>query len=265
MSFYLTEYLSLLENLQSNSYRLVNVSNFLKNASTSRKKNLSNDFPNQPSCILRHDVDRRPDAALVMARAEKERSIQSTYYFRCDRNGNFQGDHIAAIADMGHEIGYHYEDLSRSGGENSVAIGRFIRNLASLRIYADCQTVAMHGAPLSRVHNLDLLRGRRLSDFGLSSDASLSFEEITCLYVSDTGGKWLSGSNLRDFAGVPYDTEFCPVFSSEFFDDLRKFKPLIYLSTHPERWASSASQFAVIKSADKSANIIKWLIRAVRR
>ena len=263
MSFYLSEYFSLLEELQKNSYCLRNISSFFNAASHKHSKCTSGDSPQQSSCILRHDVDRRPDAALAMARAEQKRSIQSTYYFRCDRYGNFQKDYIAAIADMGHEIGYHYEDLSRAGGKNSLAINRFTQNLARLRVHANCQTVAMHGAPLSKHHNEDLLRHHRLAEFGLSSDASLSFEEITCLYVTDTGGKWMSESNLRDFAGVPYNIMFSSVFSSDFFNDLKNFKPLIYLSTHPERWANNRLQYAVIKSVDTGTNMVKSLIRAV--
>lgn len=265
MSFYLSEYLSVLDELRECGYKLINISNFLKGASNKHQERISIDSSEQPFCILRHDVDRRPDAALVMAQAERDRAIQSTYYFRCDRHGNFQGEHIAAIANMGHEIGYHYEELSRARGNNSLAVNRFSQNLARLRMNANCQTVAMHGAPLSKYHNADLLRGRRLSEFGLSSDASLSFEEITCLYVTDTGGKWMSESNLRDFVGVPYDTRVDRIFSAKFFYDLKNFMPLIYLSTHPERWANSKLQFAAIKSIDSGTNVVKSLIGAVRR
>jgi len=61
--------------------------------------------------ILRHDVDRLPENALVFARIEKQVGIKVSYYFRIVEE-SFDEDIIRQIADMGHEIGYHYENLS---------------------------------------------------------------------------------------------------------------------------------------------------------
>ncbi|MBW6459288.1 MAG: hypothetical protein K0B08_01835, partial [Bacteroidales bacterium] len=65
-----------------------------------------------PKCvILRHDVDRLPENSVVTAGLEKEMGITGTYYFRAGKEG-FDGEAIIKIARMGHETGYHYEDLS---------------------------------------------------------------------------------------------------------------------------------------------------------
>jgi len=67
--------------------------------------------PGQKSVILRHDVDKRKMNSLQTAILEKELGIIGTYYFRVVP-GSFDEDVIKQIAGLGHEIGYHYEDVS---------------------------------------------------------------------------------------------------------------------------------------------------------
>jgi hypothetical protein len=62
--------------------------------------------------ILRHDVDARKMNSLKTAQIENEMGISGTYYFRMVP-GSFNEDVIKQIASLGHEIGYHYEDISR--------------------------------------------------------------------------------------------------------------------------------------------------------
>jgi len=60
--------------------------------------------------ILRHDVDKLPQNALRFAQIEHEMGIKGTYYFRIVPQ-SFDEKIIKKIAELGHEIGYHYEDL----------------------------------------------------------------------------------------------------------------------------------------------------------
>ena len=62
-----------------------------------------------PIVILRHDVDRRPLNALTTAKLENELGIRGTYYFRIVPE-SFDETIIKQIAELGHEIGYHYEE-----------------------------------------------------------------------------------------------------------------------------------------------------------
>jgi len=50
---------------------------------------------------------------------------------------------IREIRDMGHEIGYHYDDLSFCKGDHEKAIRRFEKNLATLREIAPVKTICM--------------------------------------------------------------------------------------------------------------------------
>jgi len=61
--------------------------------------------------ILRQDVDRLPGSSLAFARIQKEMGVRSTFYFR-SVSQSFNPEIIEAIVALGHEIGYHYEDLS---------------------------------------------------------------------------------------------------------------------------------------------------------
>ena len=61
--------------------------------------------------ILRHDVDIKAAHSLAIAQIESEMGIRTTYYFRVVPQSN-KPYIITSIAGLGHEIGYHYEDLS---------------------------------------------------------------------------------------------------------------------------------------------------------
>jgi hypothetical protein len=66
--------------------------------------------------ILRHDVDRRPGNALKTARLEHDLGIPASYYFRAVPESRDEAV-IQKIAGLGHEIGYHYENLSACKGD----------------------------------------------------------------------------------------------------------------------------------------------------
>jgi len=70
---------------------------------------------NNKLVILRHDIDRKLGNALRMAELEQKLGIQSTYYFRFPYT--FKPDIIGKMHDLGHEVGYHYEVLSKAKGD----------------------------------------------------------------------------------------------------------------------------------------------------
>ncbi len=60
--------------------------------------------------VLRHDVDKKPANSLVIAGIESALGIKGTYYFRIVPE-SLDKDIAGAISSMGHEVGYHYEDI----------------------------------------------------------------------------------------------------------------------------------------------------------
>ena len=98
MDFTLSAYKQLISTLRSQGYFFQTFEEYIKN-------------PKEKVVIFRHDVDRKPENALVIARIEKEVGIKASYYFRIVKE-SYDEDVIKQIAEMGHEIGYHYENLS---------------------------------------------------------------------------------------------------------------------------------------------------------
>jgi hypothetical protein len=105
------------------------------------------EYPVNKGIIIRHDVDRKAKNALITAKIENEFGFKTTYYFRITK-GSFKPEIIKEISDMGHEIGYHYEDLSIAKGNYEKAIELFTKHLKKFDTLADVKTIAMHGRPL---------------------------------------------------------------------------------------------------------------------
>jgi hypothetical protein len=60
--------------------------------------------------ILRHDVDLLPQNSLRFARIQAEMGIKGSYYFRAVPE-SWDEKIIKEIASLGHEVGYHYENM----------------------------------------------------------------------------------------------------------------------------------------------------------
>jgi hypothetical protein len=121
-------------------------------------------------------VEAKYGNALKMAKVQSELGIKGTYYFRIyPHNGNGNEAVIREIAALGHEIGYHYDDLSACRGDYEKAIKRFQKNLAYLRNFGPVTSATMEGAPLSRFDNRDLWAVRPLvTERPVVSEAELS-------------------------------------------------------------------------------------------
>ena len=139
--------------------------------------------------ILRHDVDKKPENALQMAKIENERGISATYYFRAIKKV-FKPEIIKEIAGLGHEMGYHYEVLVKAKGDRKKAIEIFKRELNEFREICDIKTICMHGNSLSRWDNRDLWKEYDFRDFGIIGEAYLSIDFKKVMYLSDSGGCW---------------------------------------------------------------------------
>lgn len=213
--------------------------------------------------ILRHDVDRQPTTALNMAKQEKELNIQATYYFRKKRDV-FVPHIIKSIADLGHEIGYHYETLADARGDYQKALDIFGRELEELRKTCDVATISWHGSPLSKWNNGDLWHKYDFKDFGIIGDASLSLDYNDLAYLSDTGRTWeRERHNIRDV--VPQSRDY----NISTTDGLIKLIQTgrighLCLLVHPNRWADSLPTYCQAAFYDFITNLGKAVITLVR-
>ena len=136
---------------------------------------------NPAIAILRHDVDRKPYNSLKMAGLENSLGICSTYYFRYPYT--FKPEIMRKIRDLGHEVGYHYEVLAKANGDTEKAIHLFEQELVAMREVCDIKTICMHGSPLSRYDNRDLWKHYDFRNFGVESEAYLSFQDVGLQYL----------------------------------------------------------------------------------
>jgi hypothetical protein len=206
--------------------------------------------------LLRHDVDRRPDRALAMARREKDAGLVATYFFRV-RAGVLDPAVVRAVADLGHEVGYHYESVAQARGDLDRARVLFARDLARLRELAPVTTASMHGSPLLPWDNRALWSRVSPADFGLVGEVYRDLDYQAIHYVSDTGRTWHpTRFNVRDRLDVP-PGEVVET-TAELIDLVRAGRrPRLCILTHPERWSSSLVGWSLSAAKDTAGNVIK--------
>lgn len=210
-----------------------------------------------PHIVVRHDVDRKVSTARSMARVEAERDVPATYYFR---SSTFSPETVAEVAGLGHEIGYHYEDLAKTRGDFEAAHERFGRTLAEFREHAEITTICPHGSPLSPYHNLDMWRGERtIEESDLLGEAYLSMDTDSddtdkLSYVSDTGRQW--GTTIADFGRITTTDDLIAGIESDGCERL-------YLLVHPGRWSRHPVEQVQRVGWDLAAEAVKSTARSV--
>lgn len=226
-----------------------------------------------PYIVVRHDVDRKVSTARAMARIEAQRNVPTSYYFR---TSTFSPETVNEVAGLGHEVGYHYEDLAKTRGDLESAHKRFAHNLATFREHVAVTTICPHGSPLSPHHNLDMWsEGYEIEDYDLRAEAYLSMDTanddvMKPSYVSDTGRDW--GANTTDFGRISTTENLIAGLESDGCERL-------YLLVHPGRWSRNSKEHVqrvawdlaaeTGKSAAKAAHTIgytsnSWFTRFVR-
>jgi hypothetical protein len=190
----------------------------------------------EPYIVLRHDVDRNPKNALRMAEIENSMGIKATYYFRTVKKV-FDPEIIKKISSMGHEVGYHYEDLSTLHGDVEEALKSFKRNVEILRVIAPVNTVSMHGKPLSKYDNRKLIPLLNFTELGILCEPYTIVEKLELVYLTDTGRSWNNRLvNVRDRVSTTLNIKVKS--TQQLIDAIGKelSDKNMMLNIHPERW-----------------------------
>lgn len=219
---------------------------------------------NQPEtcAIFRHDVDKRPQNALEMAKLENLLGLRSTYYFRTVKDF-FDPEVILKIHELGHEVGYHYEVLDTASGDFENAINLFEDNLH--RFPCEVDTICMHGNPLTPWDNRDLWSRYDFKNFGLIGEAYLSLDFSKIAYFSDTGRAWHNRYSVKDFTrGKPVDTTIVNS-TSDLIRHIPEMNYPVCIVTHPQRWNDAVIPWVTELSGQKVKNIGKAGIRYFKR
>lgn len=249
LDFTINKYKELLDTINKNNIPVYTVKNWIEKQ------------PNR-GILLRHDVDRIPGNARKMAIIENKYNIYSTYYFRTF-SFSFNKKIIKKISNLGHEIGYHYEDYALAKGNIKKSKRLFKQHLQRFRELADIKTIAMHGRPLSKYDSRNMWQSLSLKDFNISAEVFLSLDYSDLYYFTDTGRSWsLNSANIRDKV---YSKKENNVKTT---DQLIKYIPVnkkskIGIVAHPERWNENYLMWFVYFIFDKIVNITKFFIEKI--
>lgn len=203
--------------------------------------------------VLRHDVDKLPENSFVTARLENEIGIKGSYYFRTVPE-SWDENIIKEISDLGHEIGYHYENLSalsKARGVRSkeqlfdLAFDDFRKNLGKLRALAPVNTICMHGSPLSKWDSRDLWKKYDYKTLDIIGEPYFDIDFSQVFYLTDTGRRW-DGFKVSRRDRIPqyqeqWEKEGLVFHSTQDIIDAAKEGRLpnqIMITVHPQRWTN---------------------------
>ncbi|MBQ4395270.1 MAG: hypothetical protein II825_08260 [Paludibacteraceae bacterium] len=274
--FTLDIYRELLERLQENGYELIPYSEYCR--LKDEKKQMPERF-----VILRHDVDAKPINSLRTAQIEHSLGARATYYFRTpesgcyDKKGIQAGSHkgemslpevIRGIVNLGHEIGYHYEDMSLCGGDYEKAWAHFKSWLDYFRQYYAVETICMHGAPTSKYDSKDLWQKYDYKSLGLIGEPYLDTDFKDVFYLTDTGRCW-DGYKVSVRDKIPqYQEEWNQRGwtwhgTEELIAAVQagRLPAHVMITTHPQRWTNDSAAWWRELVLQNMKNIIKkiWI------
>ena len=252
--FTLTTYKRFFEKIMEKEYKIMTFQEYLKNCNSYRK-----------IVIMRKDIDKRPSNALDIAKIESEYGIRTSYYFRVSDKGNDE-EIIKEIASLGHEIGYHYEDLAQTKGDFNKAIKRFEKNLDYLKQFYPVNTICMHGSPLSKWDNKAIWTKFNYHDYGIVGDFLFDLDFNQILYLTDTGRRWDGYKvSIRDKIKQNIKHNLKTTFG--IIDALEKnnLPDKIVITTHPQRWSDNIFLWYKELISQNIKNMIKKSFFMVRK
>lgn len=236
LDFTLLTYRKLLEALKERGYVFITFEQYCQVSAERLPKRF---------VILRHDVDLRAKNSLATAQIEHELDLQASYYFRVIPESN-QPDVIREIAALGHEIGYHYEDMAIMHGDTEKALAHFQEQLAYFRQYYPVSTICMHGAPTSKYDGRELWKHYDYREYGVIGEPYFDVDFSKVFYLTDTGRRWDGYKvSVRDKIPQYQDqwTERGWVYrrSSQIIEaaEQSQLPACIMITTHPQRWTNN--------------------------
>ena len=256
LDFNLKVYRYLLETLISKEYLFITFSNYIEK---SEIPDISSEI------ILRHDVEQKYENALQFAIIQNQLGIIGTYFFRILPK-HFKKDIVKQIADLGHEIAYHYDDLSECNGDYEKAIIRFRKNLNILRNIAPVKAICMDGSPLSSHDNKNLWKTYNYKDFGIIGEPYFNLDFNQFFYLTDTGRRWDGWkTSVRD--KVPQQEKWNKegLFFHSTNDIINAanqgtLPDKIMMTFHPQRWHDSSLPWIKELILQNAKNVVKSML-----
>tara|TARA_B100000768_G_C11218825_1_gene349519 strand:- start:191 stop:982 length:792 start_codon:yes stop_codon:yes gene_type:complete len=176
MDFTITSYKPLLNALQDRNYSFLTFQDFLNS-----KK--------EKQVVLRHDVDLLPKNSLRFAKIQASLGIKGTYYFRAVPE-SWDENIIKEIEALGHEVGYHYENMDTCNGDVDKSWDDFRYHLDKLRKLVEVKTICMHGSPRSKFDNKEIWNKYDYRSLQITGEPYYDVDFDKVFYLTDTGRRW---------------------------------------------------------------------------
>ena len=216
--------------------------------------------PAKKSIVLRHDVDKAPSNSLQFAKIQKQNNIKGVYYFRAVP-GSWDEKVILEIADLGHEIGYHYECLTTTKGNLAKGIIDFEKNLSLLRKFAPVNSICMHGSPLSKYDSKDLWKKYNYKDFGIIGEPYFDVDFSKVFYLTDTGRRWDGEKvSVRDKVDSGFELSFHSTDEIVIACDKGELPSQIMFTFHPQRWSDDPMAWYKELFLQNLKNVVKQIV-----
>ena len=259
MDFTRAKYCELIHRLQSNGYQFITFEQYCDKVVRGEA------FPAQ-YIIMRHDVEAMPENSLVFAQIEHKLGIKASYYFRVVPNSN-QPEYIQQIAALGHEIGYHYEDMAICNGDVEQAYAHFQKQLQHFRQFYPVRTICMHGAPTSKWDGKELWKHHDYHALGVIGEPYFDVDFSQVFYLTDTGRCWDGYKvSVRDKIPVYQDEWVKQGLVYHTTDDVIRaieqgtLPARIMITTHPQRWTNNILAWSKELLMQSLKNIVKRLL-----
>ena len=240
----------------------VSYADYCRDLVISKSRNLEN----RKFVILRHDVDLKAPNSLKTAQIEHSLGARASYYFRIIPESN-QPQIIRSIAQLGHEIGYHYEDMSLCNGNIDQAWSHFQTWLNYFRQYYAVETICMHGAPTSKYDSKDLWQKYDYKTLGIVGEPYMDTDFSDVFYLTDTGRCW-DGYKVSVRDKIPsYQDEWTAKglvwhTTQELIAAVEqgKLPNHVMITTHPQRWTNNKAAWYKEWLLQSAKNIVKRII-----
>jgi hypothetical protein len=254
IDFCIKAYTDLIKSLQSAGFSFVTFEQYLNG-------NLPEKF-----VILRHDVDLLPYNSKVFAQIQNQFGVSGSYYFRAVPE-SWDVAVIKEIAALGHEVGYHYENMDTVNAKNHNGGSRitkgteayeklidqayedFCYNLDELRKLTPVHTICMHGSPKSRFDNKELWNKYDYRKLEIIGEPYYDADFDDLFYLTDTGRRWDGYKfSVRDKVpqqdswiknNLSYHSTFDLIKDLQQPESDRRLPDKIMFTFHPQRWHSS--------------------------
>jgi len=210
--------------------------------------------------VLRHDVDALPQNSLATAKLEAGLGVKGSYYFRIAKQ-NPDSKFIKEIAQLGHEIGYHYENMAHAGGNVEKAFEDFKKNLQLFKSFYPVKTICMHGSPLSKWDNREIWKKYDYKELGVIAEPYFDLDFNSVFYLTDTGRSWnRSSSSVRDKVTTNFQYSFQTTEDIIKAFEANKLPAHIMLNIHPQRWTDNYFLWVKELIFQNIKNIIKAIL-----